>query len=236
LSCTLGPADECPIPIAEDRFLEALHFMTQLGEDYHDPRKFRFNLNAALAALRAASELLVKEMQTHDQVTEWRRLKDEYRADPDLASVKHGRNVTLHQTAIYNGSSVLIGLYRWRRHKLTVGTDIHHDETTAQVLARWLVTPFAKMLLDEEHSAIGEEYGVWRQYFVKELSDKDDALKAMWKAVIRTNDFLSSAHHICGFKTFEVPAEELLSPETLSEISILLESDVDPTLHEKWGW
>lgn len=234
--CVLSDRDVCPLPIAEDRFEEALHFIDTLERQYHDPRLFRFNLNAFLAAIRSAIELLHKEMEQHGDNSAWLPTKERYRDDADLARIATGRNITLHQRAIYDGSRVLVGLFRGRKHKLSVGGQVAHDKSSEQALREWQRSEMAGFFLDEDRSDIGYQYGVWRHYFIKELSDRDDALVACWKAVIRTNDMLADAHRVCGAVPFGVPAEKLLAVDTLLRVTVLLESDLDPSLLERWGW
>lgn len=234
--CGLADTRLCPLPISEDRFEEAVHFMTQLEREYHDPRLFRYNLNAVLAALRSTVELLTKEMETFSSDETWKRTKQIYRADPDLQRVAAGRNITLHQKAIYDGSNALVGLFRGRRHKLSVGGDVAHDMTSQQMLRLWQESAISKTFLDPSRPDVGDQYGVWRRYDIPALSTEDDALVACWKAVIRTNDYLNEAHRIYGYAPFGVPAELLLAPETILKVTVLLESDVDPSLPAQWGW
>lgn len=234
--CTIAVGPICVLPTAEDRFEEALHFMQRLESEYHDPRLFRFNLNAFLASIRSAVELLHKEMEQRGSNPEWLPVKAEFRDDADISRIAKGRNVTLHQKAIYDGSRVLVGLFRGRSHKLSVGGDVGHDKTGHQILELWQESKLAGMFLDEDRSDVGEQYGVWRQYFIKELHETDEALVACWKAIIRTWDLLAAAHAVCGATPYEVPAKELLATETILRVTVLLETDVDPSLISKWGW
>lgn len=235
-NCEISDLEECPIPIAEDRFEEALHFMQRLESEYHDPRLFRFNLNALLSSLRATVELLHKEMEKSGRNSIWLPTKARYKDDFDLNRVALGRNVTLHQKAIYDGSTIRVGMFRGRRHKLSVGGHVANDKSSQALLEEWQSSEMAGYFLDSDRSDVGEQYGVWRQYFLKELNDSDEALVACWKAVIRTNDLLAEAHHVCGGRTYAVPAEELLAEDTILRVTVLLESDVDPSLPKKWGW
>jgi len=224
------------LPIAEDRFEEALHFMAKLEEDYHDPRLFRFHLNPVLVALRSTIELLGHEMEQHGRNDAWTPYRTIYRDDADLAALARTRNITLHQKAIFEGSRVGVGLFRGRRLKLSTMSEVRRDIPSKQILELWQNSPGGRLFLDDERADVGEQYGVWRQYFIKPLSPTDDALVACRKAIIRINDALNDAHRLHGAMPYEVPADMLLSNETIRRVTVLLESDVDPSLIQKWGW
>lgn len=93
-----------------------------------------------------------------------------------------------------------------------------------------------KLFLNPEHTAIGEQNGVWRRYHIKELSETEDVLTASRRGLIRAHDTLVAAHRLYGIEAGQLPDNLVISPERLALESVLLESDVDPQLPIKWGW
>jgi hypothetical protein len=226
---------KCPIPMTEDRLLECFHFANQIDVEYHNPRAFRYSLNAFLSALSTVSVMAQKEIESRGNIAEWNAIRESYKNDPWLKAAKKARNVTLHQKAIFDGSKADMGLYRWRRLKLAITNDIPGDIHSAKLLEIWTNSELGRMFLDTEHSAIGEQYGVWRKYWIKEVSNDEDVLTSVRRAIIRAHDLVVDAHKIYGVD-LEHLSDDCLKPEELAEVSVLLESDVDPTLRKKWGW
>lgn len=230
-----GDSWSCPLPDSHGRFHEAHYFLHKIEEHYHEPQLFRFYLNAFIAALRAVHELLGREIERHGHVQWWKKHKQEFIDDDVLSRFARGRNVSLHQRAILRGSRVTMGVFRGRRLKLAMTSEVQSDESSAALLRR--MAPLAyQMFLDEEHSAIGEQLGVQRLYFVSELSDEEDALRACRRALARTTRALSEAHNRLGATQEPTTDEDVLNADELEAITVLLESDIDPDAPVRWRW
>lgn len=226
---------KCPLPHAHDRFTEAHYFLHQLEKNYHDPALFRFHLHAFIAALRAVHELLQKELERAGQVAWWKERKREFADDLVLARFAHGRNISLHQRAIVKGSRIAVGLFRGRKLKLTTQMHVESDETSQSLLLR-MVPLHTGFLIDEEHAAFGEQIGVERLYFVQELSEEEDVLRACFRALARTSGALAEAHNRLGAEHRPAKDAEVLDERRLGEVTVLLESDIDPEAPYRWGW
>lgn len=238
-TCDFVEGAACALPAAEDRLDEASHFLLQLQANYHDPRAFRFNLNAVLAAVASTRALLQMEMQKRGLVKEWKVARQPFWDDPVLAAFHRSRNVTLHQEAIYDGSRIDVGLYRGRRMKLSLQQEVRADRTSAEILAH-AIPQLEKVFLDPTHSALGEQGGLERRYFIRELSAEEDALTVSRKALIRSIQMVATAHVVAGVLSAEFlegnedDDEEFAAAPTA--VTVLLESDVDPSLPGSWGW
>lgn len=227
---------ECPLPAAEDRLSESFHVARRFDAEYHDPRAFRFNLNSLVTALSSVREILQKEIERTGRIADWNRVSGSFKQDRWLNAIKRARNTTLHQRAIFDGSQVEIGLYRGRRHKLSIGAKVPGDTHSRVLLEKWVNSDAGKLFLDPEHTAIGEQYGVWRRYHIKELSETEDVLTASRRGLIRAHDMLVAAHRLYEIEAGQLPDDLFISPERLALVSVLLESDVDPQLPIKWRW
>jgi hypothetical protein len=226
----------CPLPVSEDRLMECFHVAQRFDAEYHDPRAFRFNLNALVTAISSVREILQKEMEQRGSVSSWNEIRQPFKDDLWLNAIKRARNTTLHQKAIFDGSEADVGLYRGRQHKLSIGAKVAGDTHSRVLLEQWIKSDAAELFLDPEHSAIGEQYGVWRRYHIKELSETEDVLTAVRRGLIRAHDMLAVAHQMLGLEAGHLPDEVFLTAESLAQVSVLLESDLDPTLPVKWGW
>ena len=100
----------------------------------------------------------------------------------------------------------------------------------------WTTSEIGRLLLDEEHSALGEQYGVWRKYNIEVISKTEDVLTMTRRGSIRSHDMLAAAHRLYEVETGNIPDDNLLSEDGLAAVTVLLESDMDPTLPSKWGW
>jgi hypothetical protein len=86
-------------------------------------------------------------------------------------------------------------------------------------------------LLDEGHSAIGEEYGVQRTWIVEELG-KGNVLTLCDQAWSKIGHVLAAAHDFIG-REWTPPPPHGHDP---AKCDLLTETDVEPSLPEKWGW
>lgn len=221
--------------MAHDRFLEAHYFLHQMEKNYHEPQLFRYNFHAFVSAARAVHEMLQNELEKLGEIQWWKQRKVEFTSDEVLKRFTKGRNVALHQRNLIEGGSVQLGLFRGRRMKLAMLSDIKSDEPSANLLRR--ITPhFYDFLIDEEHSAYAEQVGLERLYFVKELSDNEDVLRASRRALARTTRVLAEVHNKFGAEHVPIEDHDLLAPEDLQAIMTLLETDLDPEAAARWGW
>lgn len=226
---------ECPLPMSHDRAIEASHFLSRMEHDYHNPQLFRFNLNAYLSSLRAVTEILIKETERLGKGPEWKRARQAFQDDTVLARFTDARNKALHQKAIYDGSQVDAGMFRGRKLKLAFQIRVSHDEESREWLKR-VQKHGTGLFVDEQHSAIGEQLGVARTYVIPQLSTDEDALRASRRAFARMTQVVDAAHTLFGMPSDALEDEQMLNPHDLRHIMVLLESDVDPSLPEKWGW
>lgn len=225
----------CPLPFSHDRFEEAHYFLHRMEIEYHRPALFRFHLNAYVSALRAVHEMLRKELERNGHAAWWKIRSIEFREDDVLARFARGRNVALHQRAILEGSRVQLGLFRGHKLKLTIGMETQTDEPSEDLLTR-MAPRLVGFLIDEDHVALGEQLGVQRTYFVRELSEDEDVLRASRRALARTTRALSEAHKRMGAEHEASLDEDLLDERQLLAITTLLETDIDPTAATRWGW
>lgn len=155
------------------------------------------------------------------------------REDPWLKALARARSVRLHQQANFDGSLVHIGMYSWRRHKLSVAQQLPHDAPNERLLKWFSYADLGKMFLDEEHSAWGEDYGAWRQYNLAEISDTENVLTMTRRGSIHSHDMLTATHRLDIIESGNIDDEYLLSEDTLAEVTVLLASDIDPSFTSK---
>lgn len=242
-----GSVEECLIPGAEDRFKEAVFFASQMEAGYHDPQKFRYSLGAFLSSYGSISEILTKELERRQRWNDWKNhldtVPDELKKNEYGPALKRARNINIHQNSVFEGSTCEIGLYRGRRHKLGVSSNIDWDIPSAELIDRLWDSDFGKMMLDKEHSTVGEQYGVRRTYRLKRISDtlpapeKDlDVLEIVRRALLRTHDHLGITHTMGGDVVGLLSGEQIANPFSYNQVAILLESDVRPELPQLWNW
>lgn len=239
--------DVCLIPGTEDRFKEAVYFASQMESGYHDPQKFRYSLGAFLAAYGSISELLTKELERKKRWSDW---KKHLEAIPDVLKINEygpaltrARNINVHQKSVFDGSTCHIGLYRGRQHKLGITSNIDWDIPSADLIDTLWDSEFGEMMLDKEHAAIGEQYGVRRTYHLSKISDQLpasdkglDVLQIVRRALLRTHDILGLTHTIDGEVVGLLSGEQIVNDLTYMQVTILLESDVYPHLPQVWNW
>jgi hypothetical protein len=98
------------------------------------------------------------------------------------------------------------------------------------------VHSFIGTFIDEEHSTIGEQFGIRRKWIVDDLTDSEEEIVSVChRALSRISAVVASAHEFAG-SSMEAMPEEGEHIHSADQVNVLLESDGDPTLVEKWGW
>ena len=222
---------ECPIPASHEKYVEAHYFLSRTISEYHNPDTFRANLNAFLQALRSVTFMIQSEMADIEGFKEWYKDQQEaMRQDPLLRRFVRGRDMVVHQGMLNAKSKVEVGLFRGTTLKLAITSDLPATVPSEQAL-RWGVQGFVGSILDKAHSAIDEQIGVRRSWVVEELGE-EEIIGVCDRAWSRIGNVLAGAHALVHSR-FEAPPEEV---HDMDHASLLVESDVDPTLPRKWSW
>jgi hypothetical protein len=238
-----SPKFVCPIPATHDKFSEAHYFLHRLMEDYHEPEAFRWNLSAFLQALRSVEYMLNSELNQRPGFAKWYApWKQSLKQDSLIRNFVDGRNIVVHKGLLQHKSHVDAGLFRWTDMKLALNLPIDINIPSA-IFLQHLITEtyensekshsFFSGLIDKEHYAIGEQLGIQRTWIVEELGDENVVIlcNRAWAQVSR---LVSEAHKFAGAEYPSV--DENIEAHDITRLSILLESDLDPTLPDKWGW
>ena len=139
------------------------------------------------------------------------------------------RNIVVKQSSLTAKSSVMCGLFRGRRMKLSMKSNILPFTDTIEIF-ELTKKHVIGLFLDEAHQCINEQVGVEREWIVDELGEVEvmslcvEAMNYMIALVDEAHNLVESAS---GDKKISVD---------LRQFYVLLESDIDPSLPEKWGW
>lgn len=221
---------ECPIPATHHKYYEAEYFLTKVIDYYHQPWEFQFNLNGFIQAYRNVTFMLQSEPNKPAEFDDWYEMKRaEMKKNPLLCNFIKARNVVVKRSSLTTKSRAQSGLFRGYKMKLAIAHDLPVFMPTLEALG--LAKEFAiGKILDEEHSAIGEQIGVERTWIVEEIGESE-VVGLCIKATNFMGHLIAEAHQLAGVK-FE--HQELSFP--MERVQILLETDIDPDLPGKWGW
>jgi len=218
-----------PIPSTQDKFNEASYFLGKMIENYHNPWEFQFNLNAFIQAFRNITFMLQAEPNKPDNFKEWYETKqNDMRSNKLLKNFVNARNIVVKQSSLSSKSKAWGGIFRNRKLKLAFGSEVHPFTDTREYLKK-MQELLIGFLMDEEHSAIGEQIGVERSWIVEEIGDSEIVLLCN-EALNYMGKLLSEAKTLFGkeekYENIEID---------LSSVQVLLETDINPELIEKWG-
>lgn len=174
--------------------------------------------------------MLQSESEKPHAFDEWYLEKrNEMKAYELLRRFVEARNLIVKQTSLTSRSKALSGLFRGRGLKLAIQHDIPVFLDTRSTLER--AKQFAiGFFLDEEHSAIGEQIGVERTWIVEELGDSEITALCV-EALNYMGHLVAEVHKLYGMDARHDEIEF-----NMPSVQVLLESDVDPSLPDKWGW
>jgi hypothetical protein len=224
------PPFKCPILATHDKYEEAHYFLEQMMREYHHPDHFRYNLNGFLQALRSVTFMIQNELKSVAGFDEWYETQQELmRKDPLLLRFLEGRNIIVHRGMLKQRSNVELGLFRWRKLKLAIVQEFDVDVSSHDLLD--LVTTYPPIPFDPEHPWVGEQMGVRRTWRADELGD-GEVIGLCDSAWSRIGKVVTAAHLLAGAR-YEGPPEDT---HDVSQVNVLLETDLNPELIKKWGW
>lgn len=222
---------KCPIPNSHDKFQEAHYYLEAMMKNYHAPDVFRWSLNSFLQSLRNVTFVIQKELKHTPGYEKWYGIQEQkMRQDKILKKFVEGRNIVVKEGNLKINSVAQVGLFRGRKLKLVYPASAPVDYYSEELLKHYAHLLIGS-LIDEEHSAIGEQIGIKRKWMVDELGPGEIITNCdiAWS---RIGSVVASAHKFCKFD-FTPPQEH---GHDVEKINVLLESDVDSTLPKKWGW
>jgi hypothetical protein len=222
--------DNCPIPSTHAKCNEARYFLIECLFHYHYPQQFLFNLNAFIQAIRNITFMLQSEDAKPIGFKEWYEAKQkEMQNNPTLRRLVYARNIVVKKSSLKSKSKVMCGLFRGRRMKMSISHDIYPFIKTEELME--ITSKFInKTFLGGKHTTVGEQAGIERKWVVEELGDGEviaqclDALNYMISLVEEAHQLFNRTSGIEQLGIY------------MTEYSVLLETDLDPTLIQKWGW
>jgi len=228
----------CPLPATHDKLDEAHFFLHGVLDMIHEPDPFRWNLNAFLQALRSVDHMLRVEVRGSTAESWYRDQRAAYVSDALLTRIKNGRDLVVHRGLLEVESSAHAGVFRGRVLKLALPLPLPTRERSSSLLVRFRKVVQEKgdpVFVDEDHSVIGEQYGIQRHWKVSALDPVDEVPEATHRAWARMHAIVAEAHRRLGSVLDPVPPE----PEAAHDPrrwTVLLETDLDPSLWREWGW
>ena len=225
---------ECPIMDIHDRLLECQFHIIQMIINYHKPSYFRYSLNAFLSSFQSVKYLVNHETKKDESV---KKVFDKYfknlsKEKSFIKSISDSRDTVIHECNLSIASKANIGLFRGTRLKLAIEVPVNIFDDSATILNRYKsVFVREKGFIDKAHSSIGEQFGVEREWVVSKIGSKEivelclDAFEYLCAVV-------DEIHGIYGMELSISSIEK----SGITDYRVILESDVDPSLPEQWGW
>jgi hypothetical protein len=183
----------------------------------------------AVERLRSVTFFIQKQLAHEPGFDAWYgQQQTEMRKDELLRRFVEGRNIIVKERSLLVRSTAQIGIFRNRELKLALTVPV-----PPYLSSEYLLREHAPKLelIDEEHIFIGEEYGVLREWSIEELGS-GNVLKLCDQAWSKIGQVFAAAHNFIG-RQWESPPPHVHDP---NRCNLLTETDLDPTLPERWGW
>ena len=219
-----------PFPTTVNKYWEAWYFLLGMCEQYHDPYAFRYELNAFIQSLRNITFMLQSEPARPQDFDVWYANEQQLlRADGNLRRFVDARNIIVKQSNLATASKADLGIFRRRQFKLGLNMDLSpfHD---SEYLIRKAQEFMIGFMLDPEHSQIGEQIGLRRTWIAPVLGPTE-VVGLCASGLAKIGKLLQRVHCHCN-TTFDAA----FNMPDMDGVFVRLESDIDPTLPEKWGW
>lgn len=223
-----------PLPATSDKLHESMYFYAKMLETYHEPEVFRFNLNAFIQSLRSVQDITAKEMSDVGVLhrRKWlEKARERLESNVLLGKFHDLRNFIVHQGMLSAKSRAFVGAFKYRRQKLGFVMEVDPFSDSRKMLSH-AVEVFGEdggMGIPKDHPFLGEEYGVQRTWVVGELGERD-VLDYCRESFDVTQCIVRQAVGLAGgfLWNHDLPDG--------ADVRLLTETDVDPSLVEKWGW
>lgn len=230
-----------PLESARDKFEEAHFFLHAMMSTYHVPNEFRWCLNGFLQAVYSVADHVRSELNrgaAKTQFQDWYRTHSELLdGDPVIERLRKSRNLVVHRAMLTRTSAVTAGWFKNGRVRMALGIGDFDPNVPSPAILEWVRDPdgpFRHHVL-QHRNFIGEEIGVQRSWHIDELCDPgQDVLDACHVAWARMSRYLCAAHEFAGLPFEET--DEAPDVHHPAHVDTLLETDLDPSLPERWGW
>ena len=226
---------DCPIPSTHDKYVEAYYFLKQMVKYYHYPNEFRFNLNAFIQALRNITFILQSEDKKPFNFDSWyKHKKEEMSSNEMLRGFVEARNVLVKQNMLNSKTKIAVCVFKGLKQKVSCSLETNPYEISTfaynEKLLDFARESYIGVFLDKEHSTIGDQLGIYREWVVDEIGDAE-IVSICIKALNYMGELVKEVHELQdeGFEPYTFDID-------MNRIQILLESDLDPNLPKKWGW
>jgi len=162
----------CSMPGTHDRIEECRYFFGKMLETYHSPNEFRWNLHAFVQATKSFVDIGNSESQNAPAFVGFRKAQEALKALPDWQKLSKLRDEIVHKEPLLASSSVMIGMYRGTRLKMTFRISIPTH------LPSWLAIARSRndaTFLSPHREGSGEQIGLVREWrlprFDRELAE-----------------------------------------------------------------
>jgi hypothetical protein len=225
-------SEECPARATHDKLEEAHYFLHGILFTIHHPDEFRWNLNAFLQACRSVLYLAKSDLRGRPKFTDWwTSANAKLDQSPVVKRVVESRNFVVHERMLNQSSRVHTGIFRGSKIKLAFTGEPSND-WYSEALLRYETFVWTGVYLEPEHSEYDMQFGVKREWRVAELGDGDVVVKCH-EAFEALRGFVTGAHEFAGV-VMPVEAAEPEGAHDPEQHNLVVETDLDPTLAEKW--
>jgi hypothetical protein len=191
---SLSREKSCPIPNTHRRLEEVHQLWHQTAAAYHDPVRFRINLNAAIQALRNVTFVLQKEKHLIPNFDKWYEgWRQRLRNDRALNWLHQARNVIVKEGDLETDSIAIVTLINWLDFpvaKLKV-PPFASAVQIAKIIERKNILKLPEKIREEAVLVVE------RKWVASELPD-EELLDVLARVYGFFSEMISEAHQLCG--------------------------------------
>ena len=151
----------CSMPGTHDRIEECRYFFGRMLETYHSPNEFRWNLHAFVQAIKSFVEIGNNESQNAPAFVGFRKAQETLKALPDWQKLSKLRDEIVHKEPLLASSSVMIGMYRGTKLKMTFRIPIPTHTPSWLAIAR---SRNETIFVSPDRGDDGEQIGLEREW------------------------------------------------------------------------
>jgi hypothetical protein len=185
----------CPVPNTHHRLEEIHQLWQQAAQTYHEPTKFRTNVNAIIQAIRNLTFALQNERHNIPGFEEWyEKWRERLRTDKLMRWLHNARNQVMKRGDLSVASRARVVVRNWREYPI-LETDV------SPFLSAKKIALAVRSTLPEDviNNLGGAVIFVERRWCVSELPEQE-LLDIFSHAYRELGELVKEAHRLCGYE------------------------------------
>ena len=188
-------SERCPISNTHHRLKDVLQLWLQAAQTYHEPEKFKINVNAIIQTIRNVTFVLQNEKKNIPDFESWyNKWRERFREDDLMRWLHNARNRVVKQGDLSVASKAHVVIKNWLDCQIT------ELDVPPHLSAKQIAVTVCKIIPKNSLKKFGDTViFVERRWSVPDLPNKE-LLDVFFYAYQELFKLVNEAHNLCGYE------------------------------------